>query len=90
MSNDDKELLALAAKAAETVARLLAEHRKKVLLDAAEVVGELHASCKDTEQAHYRLSPEPFNMERFSFNPAVIAYSRDKADELRRMAEGEK
>lgn len=67
-----------------------AETRKEVLLEAAGIVGDVYARCKETEKAHYRLSSKTFLMANFSFNPYVVAYSHDKADELRRMAESDK
>jgi hypothetical protein len=65
---------------------LLEANRKQVLLEAADIVGEVYERCKETEEAHYRLSIISFKMGSFGFNPSVVAYSHDKAEELRRMA----
>lgn len=46
----------------------------------AQIVQAEFNRMKETEAAHYRLSPTPFRPSAFGFNPATVAQSRNLAE----------
>jgi hypothetical protein len=53
----------------ETFAKLVAEKEREACADIADIVPRVY---RETEEAHYRLSPEPFKPSRFGFDYAEI------------------
>lgn len=55
-------------------------------LEVAALIAESEwQSMKDTEAAHYRLSPTIFRMENFGFNPCAVNKGREIAFLIRNM-----
>jgi hypothetical protein len=49
----------------------------------AKVAERSWQEFRDTKDAHERLSPAPFKLEKFGFNPSKIQQSRIIADNIR-------
>lgn len=49
----------------EAFAKLIAEHEREACADIADRLPRIY---RETEQAHYRLSPEPFKPAQFGFD----------------------
>jgi hypothetical protein len=48
----------------------------------AEIAGRIFHSARATEEAHYRHTAKPFDLEAFGFSPGVVGYSKDCFDRI--------
>ena len=53
----------------QAFAKLIAEHERSACADIADRLPRIY---RETEEAHYRLSPDPFQPSRFGFDFAEL------------------
>ncbi len=98
MSNIDKAAEHLGANALKMIKLILLKHDAAIIeasqeaivaavlaeREACAKVAELNwRNFKDTKDAHERLSPTPFQPDRFGFDHAVVEHSKRIAEAIR-------
>ncbi len=81
VTNNDEISAAMLAFAAELAAAAIEECEK--------LARKLATDKQETEEAHHRYTPYPFNMQDFGFDPACVQLSEQIADSIAKLRESQ-